>query len=242
MSWPRNVKDKVLINCGRHCCICHKFCGPKIELHHIKLKSEGGGETEENCIPLCFDCHADQGSYDHKHPKGTKYSEAELVGHREKWYKLAGNNLGTGTSEHLNQDKETFANIIALLPIDPVINYLRNHDFGEKRIEVDHIVPVEDFITKMNNEPWFEFFDSDLQSLLQSLIAEMEFFDTLIYNFTFPTKGRSGGIQVPREWRIDDQAKYNMAVKDLNKSTKQIANHYGELYRLSRKKLGVSYL
>ncbi|WP_104421880.1 HNH endonuclease [Neolewinella xylanilytica] len=59
MGWPTSVRENVLVKAGRHCCLCHKFCGLKIELHHIKLKSQGGEETEENCIPLCFDCHAD---------------------------------------------------------------------------------------------------------------------------------------------------------------------------------------
>ena len=40
----------------------------------------------DNCIPLCFNCHADVGHYNPNHPKGTKYSESELRMHRERWY------------------------------------------------------------------------------------------------------------------------------------------------------------
>ena len=32
-----------------------------MELHHIKQVAYGGEDTFENCIPLCFDCHADMG-------------------------------------------------------------------------------------------------------------------------------------------------------------------------------------
>lgn len=84
--WPRSVKDEVLVLCGRHCCICHRFCGTKIELHHIIEVSKGGSSDTDNCIPLCFNCHADVGHYNPKHPKGTKYSGSELRMHRERWY------------------------------------------------------------------------------------------------------------------------------------------------------------
>lgn len=84
--WPKQIKDKALVACARHCCVCHKFCGINIELHHIKPVSEGGETDFDNCIPLCFDCHADAGHYNPKHPKGTKYSPSELRMHRDRWF------------------------------------------------------------------------------------------------------------------------------------------------------------
>ena len=51
---------------------------PKIEIHHITPQAEGGADTIENAIALCFDCHADAGHYNTDHPKGTKYSRPEL--------------------------------------------------------------------------------------------------------------------------------------------------------------------
>ena len=59
MGFPDKVQAEALAACERCCCICHKFCGTKIELHHIKQKADGGEDTFDNCIPLCFDCHAD---------------------------------------------------------------------------------------------------------------------------------------------------------------------------------------
>ncbi len=87
MSFPNSVEAKALAACNRCCCICHKFCGVKMELHHIKQKADGGKDTFENCIPLCFDCHGDMGKGDPRHPKGKRYSDAELILHRDKWYK-----------------------------------------------------------------------------------------------------------------------------------------------------------
>jgi hypothetical protein len=86
MSFPPNVKLKALLACGRRCCLCNEFKGIKIECHHIVQETEGGENSFENCIPLCFDCHADMRSFDHKHPKGTKYTANELRRHRDKWY------------------------------------------------------------------------------------------------------------------------------------------------------------
>ncbi len=84
--WPKQTKEKILVACGRCCCVCHRFCGVKIELHHIIPESEGGKTDMDNCIALCFDCHADAGHYNTKHPKGTKYSPSELRMHRDKWF------------------------------------------------------------------------------------------------------------------------------------------------------------
>ena len=81
-----DIKVKAMVACGRRCCICHKFCGNNMEVHHIKAKADGGPDTFENAIPLCFDCHAIVRQYDPRHPKGIKFSEKELIQHRDNWY------------------------------------------------------------------------------------------------------------------------------------------------------------
>jgi len=78
--------DEILVDCKRSCAICHKFCGTKIELHHIKPTSEGGYDSYANWMPLCFDCHSEVRAYDEKHPNGRKYSESELKKHTTKCY------------------------------------------------------------------------------------------------------------------------------------------------------------
>lgn len=86
MGFPTSVANEVLVRCGRHCCICDKFVGSKIELHHIVQEADGGDDSVDNCIPLCFDCHAEVNSYNPRHPKGRKYTKIELKGHRDKCY------------------------------------------------------------------------------------------------------------------------------------------------------------
>lgn len=59
-----------------------------MELHHIKQAADGGDNSADNCIPLCLDCHAEVRSYNPHHPKGRKFTETELKGHRDKCYAL----------------------------------------------------------------------------------------------------------------------------------------------------------
>ena len=86
MPFNEKIKEDAMIACGRHCCICHKFCGNKMEVHHIVPQKDGGEDTFENAIPLCFDCHAEVGAYNTDHPKGVKFSKTELKRHRDNWY------------------------------------------------------------------------------------------------------------------------------------------------------------
>lgn len=87
MAFSEEIKIKAMIACGRYCCVCHKFCGNNMEVHHIKARAEGGQDIYENAIPLCFDCHAEVRQYDSKHPKGIKFTEKELIMHRDEWYR-----------------------------------------------------------------------------------------------------------------------------------------------------------
>ena len=73
---------------ARHCAVCRRYKGVKIEVHHIKPKNQGGKDTFENAIPLCFDCHSDAGHYFANHPKGTKFSPAELKKHKKEWFRI----------------------------------------------------------------------------------------------------------------------------------------------------------
>ena len=88
MAWPPKVKENLLVQCGRYCCVCHKYCGTKIEIDHIIPESDGGPSTEDNGIPVCFDCHADIKHYNDKHPRGTKFRADELRRHRERLFYL----------------------------------------------------------------------------------------------------------------------------------------------------------
>lgn len=87
MPFPERVKVKAFIACGRCCCLCHEYCAVHIEAHHIVPEAQGGADDDENCIPLCYRCHAEVEHYNVKHPRGNKFTPAELRGHRDGWYK-----------------------------------------------------------------------------------------------------------------------------------------------------------
>jgi hypothetical protein len=234
MSWSK-VKEDALVASGRHCCICHKFCGIKIEAHHIVLQSEGGQDTSDNCIMLCFDCHADMKSYDHNHPKGTKYTHSELKRHRDNWYEKVKNNLGTGNIVYLNQDISTFNFIFNKLTPVGSIQFLRQFNFDGYSFHDNKTWQLESFVEHLKNEPWREFFDSDLESLRTGLVSHIENFNNLISEYSNPLRTNSNMQQIV----IQDVDKYNWVISQIHDTTVRIVKTYDELIKLSRKKLGV---
>ena len=88
MSFSKKIKSRCLSECARHCCVCQRYCGVKIEIHHIITKEQSGEDTYENAIPLCFDCHCNAGHYNPQHPRGNRYSPEELKKSRDRLYKI----------------------------------------------------------------------------------------------------------------------------------------------------------
>jgi hypothetical protein len=91
-GFSRNAVDELLTKCHRRCCICHKFCGIKIETDHIDPRGESQDDSIENAIPVCFECHAEIHSYNDKHPRGRKFRPEELRQHRHQWLKTCAEN------------------------------------------------------------------------------------------------------------------------------------------------------
>jgi hypothetical protein len=63
-----------------------------MEIDHIVQKADGGTDTYDNAIAVCFDCHAEIHHYNPKHPKGRRFEPGELKAHREQWLSLCKNN------------------------------------------------------------------------------------------------------------------------------------------------------
>jgi len=85
MAFDREEVSELLARCHRRCCICHRFCGTKIETDHIEPRAESHNDDIENAIPVCFECHAEVHSYNDKHPRGRKFTAEELRRHRDQW-------------------------------------------------------------------------------------------------------------------------------------------------------------
>lgn len=190
MSFPQYVSDAALTACGRCCCICHKFCGTKIELHHIKQVAYGGKDTFENCIPLCFDCHADMGKADPNHNKGKKYSEAELVMHRDNWYKRIGG-LETRSYDQQTQeisicedDKKLFEEICDVFT--PDIQYWLAHANFYNPFNGVFFTALDKLLEK-DNDPFFSFVSPELEILKKQLFNTLDAFLETVSMNTFHT-------------------------------------------------------
>lgn len=95
-------KIRMLLWCTRHCCLCGKNAGPDIEIAHINNKA---GNSIDNGIPLCYDCHAKIGHYNREHPRGNKYKDEELKARREQIYEEYTRHLVPPIHFFLNQTR-----------------------------------------------------------------------------------------------------------------------------------------
>lgn len=236
MSFSPKVKDDALFDCGRHCCLCHKFCGIKIEIHHIQPKASGGPNTYSNAIPLCFDCHADMRTYDFAHPKGTKYSEAELVRHRDAWYAKVKNTGGILEVSTIPADKVVFAELIRVLPWNTGLSFMSAKKISGVPIEIESFEKLSDFQT-LCEEPQFEFLDADLEGLKAVLYQAVTVLIDAIGNYTTPSE-KSGFIHVSPQWKIEGYSEQQKAVKDIDEASSKVLQSYRELFSLARRKLG----
>jgi len=48
MEFSRKVRENLLVKSGRRCCLCGKFRGTKILVHHIIPEASGGSNKESN--------------------------------------------------------------------------------------------------------------------------------------------------------------------------------------------------
>jgi len=85
VPFNRNDVANLLAECHRRCCICHRFCGTKMETDHVVPSAEDGADDIENAIPVCFECHAEIHTYNDAHPRGRKFTPDELRKHKTQW-------------------------------------------------------------------------------------------------------------------------------------------------------------
>jgi hypothetical protein len=104
MGFSRDEVSALLVRCHRRCCICHRFCGVKIETDHIVPKEGDGSDDIDNAIPVCFECHAEIHSYNDKHPRGRKFQPEELRAHKAQWLKICAENPETLVAAIRNAD------------------------------------------------------------------------------------------------------------------------------------------
>lgn len=248
MGFPESVANKALVLCGRCCCICHKFCGTKIELHHIEQKAYGGEDTLENCIPLCFDCHSDMGKADPKHPKGKRYTKEELIHHRDNWYKkVEGSAMDHSDSEISENDIKTFQEICSIFNLD-MKYWLNEADLGGSHPY--HVFdPLSKYMYNCDN-PFSEFINVEMEKLRGNLIFSIKRFLSYKAVNTFIKIIGDENYGITRSWMINHEdwipyntdmsyeeysEKYEKEAEELNQLATDVWNSYCDLVRQGRR-------
>jgi hypothetical protein len=234
MSFNQIVTEQALLACGRHCTLCHKFCGTKIELHHIKPKKDKGEDTLENCLPLCFDCHADVMQYNPSHPKGKKYTESELKLHRKNWYEKIQASTGVPSqSNYLNLDSKTYERILELLRSDKLMLFIKNIGFVCGSFSDEILIQLQMFYHE-TELPEFEFIDADMEGLKAELVDLFEKLNKLIIDHTF--SAGPGFQEIPIEWLDYQQERYMEAENAFIDICPLITEKFESLVKLGRRK------
>jgi hypothetical protein len=222
-----------MIACGRRCCLCHKFTGVGIECHHITPQSKGGDDTYDNCIPLCFDCHAEVGHYSAEHPRGTKFSPEELRGHRDHWYATYTNGAGPGAPTGYEElDKKLYLKLYDLFGGSSQMIHFRDHDYS-----YGYHTSVDDRLWNFIHEvglPQTEFFDAQMAAALADLRAS-------INNYLRDKVNRiwhDGDIaHIPPEW-IDKseslEKRFEEAAEVMNKAATRICETFTQFVKTAR--------
>ncbi|MBE9249438.1 HNH endonuclease [Dolichospermum sp. LEGE 00240] len=236
MGFSAEIAEKALLDCCRCCCICHKFCSFKIELHHIIQKSAGGEDSYENCIPLCFDCHAEIKAYDPKHPKGRKYTESEIREHRNRWYEKVNSQTVLIHPDCIELDRKLFLKIRSILPsTGGSISFIRNHTYGTRFLREEHD-DLKNYKYQCEN-PDFEFIDLDLEIRKCQLKNCIEEFFLILFQVIFVTE--NGMMAIYPEIKYSKPDIHHKAVEDVNQAVNKVCSAYDDLIRLGRRKLGV---
>ena len=160
MGFPKKVKDQILVLCARHCCVCHTNAGLNMEIHHIKPEAQGGENTLENAIALCFNCHSFAGhNYNNLHPKGLKYSPEELLLHKANWIKKVDENKITSkdTLVELSINTKDYKGSIKPIFIKEITTYIERDSWKRiyKILGKDPMELINQIKSSENNDPYY---------------------------------------------------------------------------------------
>lgn len=236
MGFPKKVKEEVLLKSKRHCCLCNKFCGIKIDVHHIKPKSEGGEDTVENAIPLCFDCHADMRTYDARHPVGNKYSESELKSRRNILYKNVTEGVIVEPRDN-GRDIEVYNTLLKKLPWNGSIAFIRNHNFAGFSFQTDKLNDLWAFDYLCEN-PSFYFLDEKLEESRKKLLHHINELGHAIGQYTFPTDNLGWNTVLP-EWERTQPLHFKTVVDLIHTTVENICNEYDFIIKKGTEQLNI---
>ena len=224
MGFEKEIKEQAAIASKRICCICKKFCGRNMEFNHIVPRSQGGEDTFENCIPVCFDCHSDVGHYNIKHPKGNKYSQQELTIYRDEHYQKVkeGYYDNVKYDDYDEEDIRIIKSIKGVLIELEIIDDIEKNSFDigfDNRI-FNNVDYFHEFINKRKNTPSNELYKDNILKL-DSLLLELT--EYLISNAHLTAN--------PEMSLLNESVRYNDDIKAYLKGlVSEIVSCYNDLF------------
>ncbi len=210
-----------------------------MECAHIIAEASGGEPSLDNCIPVCFDCHADIGHYNTSHPRGNKFTTEELKEHRDRWFAKVAGTAHAVLPDTIDVDRKVFASIRAALPSQAGIKFLRQNNFAGFSFQSSEYHDIKNF-WREREAPENEFLDSDLESLRASFIDAIGIFINVIGTNMFPVNGNEGWFSVPPEWEDEQPERFFRVVEEIHKTAAEVCIRYDELIRTARRRLNVA--
>ena len=177
-------------------------------------------------------------SYDHKHPKGNKYSETELRRHRDSWNGKVKGNIGLANQAAVVEtDKKVYQLLVKILPWNGSIDFIKNNNFAGGSFIISNLNDLYEFKHNCIN-PAFEFIDPDLEGLRANLLALINGFTMTIGYETFPTHNEDLN-SVPEEWEYEQPERFKKVVNELHDTARKICEIYSDLVKTATRKLGL---
>lgn len=206
-----------------------------MELHHIVQIADGGADTFENAVPLCFDCHAEVKSFNPHHPKGSKITENELRAHRDSWYGKVAQPIaysnGISTAE---VDKKVFYALNRYLCVR-YLEWIRDQNLGDSFRSTEYNY-FRKFLEKIKL-PSYEFFNADLETAKANLADSIRVFYDKASSYIFC---EDDICRIPNEWRVYEPELYKESYRILNKLANEIWVRYCEYIHVSKLLLNIA--
>lgn len=176
MGFPKRVKDQMLVLCARHCCVCHVNAGLNMEIHHIKPEAQGGENTLDNAIGLCFNCHSFAGhNYNKLHPKGIKYSPEELLLHKANWIKKVEENKITSkdTLVELSIHNKDYKGFLKPMFIREITTFIDRDSFKRSCIKIG--LDYKKHLTEMKENASSDMFYSHIVNKIETFDEYLDY-------------------------------------------------------------------
>ena len=150
-------------------------------------------------------------------------------------YKVESESKKLKEEKHREIDSNLLKEIKKMLYETKRIDYMRSCDFGNP-FHQNFLDPLMDYQDKSDNDPEFEFLDSNLNVLKEDLDYNISKLISVLSLNTFSFGANPILRAVPKEWREQEPERFKKVVNKANNHAARIVVIYSELVQLARKK------